>query len=203
MPPISDQSAALDLLRRAICQRDEHAWEALMSQYRSVVLAALRRHGAWLIAAEGEDYWVNRSFERFWSAVTPDRLDMFPSIGPLLRYLQMCTHSVIIDELRIRRRSRCEQLSETTTGLPTHNGAEDTMVAQLSAGELWGAIASELHDEPERLVASLTLLRGMKPAQVRSLHPEHFRDAADVYRVKRNVLERLRRNSTVRAFREC
>ena len=173
-----------------------------MTRYRVVVIAAIRRHPAWVINTESEDYWVNRAFERFWCAVTPDRLCLFPSLGPLLRYLQMCTHSVVIDEMRSRRRNQHELLSETTNGLPHNKGAEDAMVARLSASELWNAVASELHDEPERLVASLSLLRGMKPAQVQALHPEHFVDAADVYRVKRNVLERLRRNSAVRRFRD-
>jgi hypothetical protein len=86
--------------------------------------------------------------------------------------------------------------------VPARNEGEDQIVGRLSAGELWQTIAAELQDEPERLVAYLSLVRGLKPAQVQSLHPEYFPGVADVYRIKRNVLERLRRNAGVLKFKE-
>jgi DNA-directed RNA polymerase specialized sigma24 family protein len=196
-PPDHD---AIELIRRAIRDHDQDAWASLLSLYRPVVLASLRRHAASTVASEGEDYWVNRAFERFWSAITADRLDQFPSLGSLLRYLQLCAHSVILDELRARRRAPCASLNEAAEDLAAPLGAEDAVLDRLSAGELWRTITAEARDEPERLVAYLSLVRDLKPGQIHTLHPEHFASPVDVYRVKRNLLERLRRHPGVLKF---
>jgi DNA-directed RNA polymerase specialized sigma24 family protein len=195
----AEQGVAIELLRRAIGVGDQQAWAAVVELYRPIVLACLRRHPSSVVAAEGEDYWVNRAFERFWAAVGADRLELFPTLGAVLKYLKLCTHSVIIDEVRARQRSRCDSLADGDDG-PSGPGAEESIVARLSADELWRTIATDLRDEPERLVAYLSLVRDMKPAQVQSLHPDQFASCADVYRVKRNILERLRRNRDVLAF---
>ena len=40
----------------------------------------------------------------------------------------------------------------------------------------------------------------LKPAEIFQRHPHLFASVDDVYRIKRNVLERLRRNANIRAF---
>ena len=65
---------------------------------------------------------------------------------------------------------------------------------------MWGAIGQELQDEPERVVAFLSFTRDLKPAEIFRRHPALYESVADVYRVKRNVIERLRRSPRVRAF---
>jgi hypothetical protein len=74
------------------------------------------------------------------------------------------------------------------------------VVGQLSGEQLWGAITRELQDEPERTVAFLSFARDLKPAEIAAQHAELFGSVADVYRIKRNIIERLRRNPEVRAF---
>ena len=41
---------------------------------------------------------------------------------------------------------------------------------------------------------------GAKPSEIFATHPELFDDVADVYRIKRNLLERLRRSARIRTF---
>ena len=67
----------MELLWRAICDRDGAAWEVVLTQYRSVVLAWVRQHPASASMAEEGDYWVMRVFERFWMAIGPDRFGSF------------------------------------------------------------------------------------------------------------------------------
>jgi DNA-directed RNA polymerase specialized sigma24 family protein len=193
--------AAFELLRRAICCRCQDAWAAIISLYRPVVLAALRRHAA-AAASEADDYWVNRTFERFWAALSAERFDRFPSVGSLLKYLQLCAHSTVLDELRARRRAPADSLSQTGEDAAASAGDEESTLGRLAASELWRTIAAELHDEPERIVTYLSLVRDLKPGQIHARHPEHFASTADVYRVKRNVLERLRRCPSVLKFVE-
>src|SRR3712207_4395084 len=80
-----------ELFRRAICQSDQDAWAAILHQYRGAVLAWIRRHPA-ASGFEDESFWVNRTFDRFWSAIGPERFAMFGSLGQLLSYLKMCAH---------------------------------------------------------------------------------------------------------------
>jgi hypothetical protein len=67
---------------------------------------------------------------------------------------------------------------------------------------LWSAVYGELQDDAERLVARLSLQLSMKPAEIQKLHPENFPTIGDVYRIKRNLLDRLRRSPRLREFLE-
>ena len=62
----------------------------------------MRQHPASERIHEREDC-VNLVFERFWVAIGPDRFAEFPSVAALLKYLKMCVHTVLIDEVRAAR----------------------------------------------------------------------------------------------------
>ena len=71
----NDDSFALELFRRAACDGDGGAWDGLVECYRSFVLIHLHRHPAWPTRTElDDDYWVMRTFQRFWPAASGDRL---------------------------------------------------------------------------------------------------------------------------------
>ena len=192
-----------ELLRRAVGERDQAAWDAVFAQYRGVVLAWVRQHPAGSAVREDDEYWVNRSFERFWSAVGPERFVLFPNLAALLRYLKLCAHSVLLDAVRALGPQPPVPLTEQVVAGGSVGGVVD--VEELAAGEaavqeLRRAIDAELHDEAERLVAHLCLVLDLKPREVYERHPDRFADVADVYRVKRNLLERLRRSPAIRRF---
>ena len=65
---------------------------------------------------------------------------------------------------------------------------------------MWEAIARELQNEAEETVVHLSFARDLKPAEIFERHPELFASVEDVYRIRRNVLDRLRRSANVRAF---
>jgi hypothetical protein len=187
-----------EIFRRAVVGRDDRAWEAVVNQYRGIVLAYVGQHTAAAVLREPDDYWLNRAFQRFWSAVGPDRFSAFPDLPALLKYLKLCVHSVLLDEVRARRAAvPLDEVPETT---PSRLNAEDTMIGQLSGEQLWAAITRELQDEAERRVAFLSFARDLKPAEIAARHANLFPGVADVYRIKRNIIERLRRNAEVRAF---
>ena len=192
-----------ELLRRAVGERDEAAWDAVFAQYRGVVLAWVRQHPAGSAVREDDEYWVNRTFERFWSAVGPERLVLFPNLAAVLRYLKMCAHSVLLDAVRALGPQPPVPLTEQAAAGGAAGGvvdAEAVAAGQVAAQELWRAVDAELHDEAERVVAQLCLVLDLKPREVYERHPDRFADVADVYRVKRNLLERLRRSPAIRRF---
>ena len=194
-----DDAYCFELFGRAVVQRDDAAWAAIMAQYRGIILAYVGQHSSASLLREPDDYWVNRAFARFWSAVGPDRFGQFPDLPALLKDLKLCVHSVLMDELRTRRAPPAS-LDEVPEATPSTSNDEHALIGRLSSEQLWRAILDELQNEAERVVAHLSFTRGLKPGEIYDRHPRLYADVSDVYRVKRNVIERLRRSPEIRAF---
>lgn len=192
----SRDSFCFELLRRALVERDEAAWAAVYAQYQGLVLGWIRRHPAVATVAEDELYWVNRTFERFWSALRAERFAAFHGLAALLRYLKLCAQSSLLDEVRARARAQVEELVEAQS--PTN--PEALTLGELGREELWRIVAATAGDEQERLVARLCFALDLKPREVYERYPDRYAGVADVYRVKRNLLERLRRSPEIRAL---
>lgn len=189
-----------ELFRRAIADSNQAAWDAVVAQYSGLVVAWIKHHPAWPSVREDEDYWVNRAFERFWLAVGPEQFPAFHHLGALLRYLQLCAHSVLMDEVRRRSVVTVEPLAPQAAGADAGPDIERLALGELAERELWRAIADEVQDEAERLVAYLCFAAEWKPREVHQRYPDQFRSVADVYRVKRNLVDRLRRSPQIREF---
>ena len=192
-----------ELLRRGLCLRDEQAWEAIVEIYRGMVLAWIRQHPAHVASDEEEDH-LNGAFERFWRAVGPDRFQLFTSTASLLRYLKMCVHSVLLDEVRRGRGAHLESLEKLASAghepVNTAGSPETLVVDQLTTHDLWSTISEELTDESEWLATYLSFELNMKPSELHERYPDRYPTVADVYRVKRNVLDRMRRSPGIQRF---
>ena len=189
-----------ELFRRAIRGHDQAAWDAVFAQYHVMVYSWIRQHPAAAVSREDSEYWVNRTFERFWSAVGPERFESFPGLPAILRYLKLCAHSVLLDEVRAQGRARLEPLGEAGDEPGAALDIEGAAVGQLAGQELWEVVNGELQDESERLVAYLCFVLDLKPREVYERHPDRYASVADVYRVKRNLLDKLRRSPKIREF---
>lgn len=195
-----DDSFCFEIFARAVVNKNDDAWQAIMAQYRGIVLAYVGQHTAAAMLRESDDYWVNRAFQRFWSAVGPDRFERFLDLAALLKYLKLCVHSVLMDEVRARRAASATPLDEVPETTPDRTDTEHAVVGQLAHEQLWDTISRELQDEAEQQVIYLSFVRDMKPADIAERYPRLFATVADVYRIKRNVIERLRRSPEIRAF---
>jgi DNA-directed RNA polymerase specialized sigma24 family protein len=195
-----DDSFCFEIFQRAVVDRDNDAWEAIVAQYRGIVLAYVNQHTAAAVLREPDDYWINRAFQRFWGAVGAERFGRFPDLPALLKYLKMCVHSVLMDEVRARRASSASSLDDLPETTPDASNAESSVVGDLAGEQLWAVIRRLLQDQAEERVVYLSFARDLKPAEIAERHPDLFAGVADVYRVKRNVIERLRRSAEIRAF---
>ena len=194
-----DDTYCFEIFARAVVSREDEAWAAIMAQYRGIILAYVGQHSSAAAMRETDEFWVNRAFARFWSAVGPERFGQFPDLPALLKYLKLCVHSVLMDELRARR-AQSVSLDEVPENTPGTNESEHALIGTMAGQELWSAVISELQDETERVVAVLSFVRGMKPGEIYERHPRLYADVGDVYRIKRNIVERLRRSPRIRAF---
>jgi RNA polymerase sigma factor (sigma-70 family) len=185
---------ALELFRRAIVQQDNDAWTAIYTQYADVV----RR---WLSARSDEhDELVVVAFERFWHAVDAEKFARFGSLAAVLQYLKLCAHTTRLDRIRSARVGADEEtLDESRQALlSAQDDVSETVAARVDARAFWNAVQACLPDQRERQVLYLSYVMGLTPREICTRHEDTFPDVSDVYRLKRNALDRLRRASRVR-----
>ncbi|MGH2354907.1 MAG: RNA polymerase sigma factor [Chloroflexota bacterium] len=195
-----DGRCSLELFRRAICERDERAWEALFTVYGGLVRAWIRRIPSPAPVQDEADALVAQVFGRFWLAVGPERLADFPTGAAVLKYLKLCAHSVVMDEVRARRASRQEALETIAVSEEPTTESETAVIGHTAAQELWETIAGVIQDEAERRVAYLSLVLDLRPREIQAHEPQRYPAVADVYRHKRNALDRLRRHPAIQAW---
>ena len=189
-----DGRYCLELLRRAIDGRDERCWQELHVIYDDQVLAWCRRAGAGL-AAEPQEL-AALTWEKFWQNYTPAKLAAASGLTAVLRYLQMCAASVVVDYSRGRTRSVPLDAAERAE----EQSAVGTEIERVDAEAFWHMIGRHLRDERERVLVYLTYELGLKPADVQAHRPDLFPTVSDVYRMNRNVLDRLRRSRDLAAW---
>ncbi len=201
-----DPQYCFELFRRAAVDRDEAAWAAVYGQYQRQVLSWIRRNPMYPMMEEEEQYFANRAFERMWGVMTPEKWARFPNLKSLLRYLQMCCHSVMVDYSRQKEQSTLKtELDEVMARqLPADDPAVEAQVsASQEQHELWALVERELADEREVRVIYAKFVLGMKPAQIARRFNGMFSDVKDVYRVSEAAMGRLRSSPALAAYFEA
>jgi len=198
--PNNDQ-VGLALFTLAIVRKNQDAWDCLYKQYRPLVLNWLTRSSqtAQIIARDGDTTpLINNVFAKFFQAMSETKFKRFDSLGSLLKYLQRCAYCVAADQSRSARSSHDVYPLDEIEEDPATDDPADGVLAVMEAQHLWRVIQEVVKSEDERLLLYQTYVVGMKPIEIHQNARHLFPTVDDVYRVKRNVLERLRRNKRVR-----
>ena len=191
-----DPRFCFELFRRAILQRNDLAWECVYAQYRPLVARWLERHPALPMSGEEAQFFLNRAFEKMWQGLTPEKFATFDDLKSILRYLQMCAHSVVIDFLRRKEQKvLLDAVDEADQQLVSGESAvEDQITYELEKQKLWGWLEEQFNDEKERLTIYGIFVLGLKPSEVVREYGRVFKNVKEVYRAKENVVARLRRS---------
>ncbi len=188
---------AYSLFRRALVFRDEDAWRTLYTRYANLVGMWVRRHSAFPGCGEPVEWLVNRAFEKMWAAVSEDKFTRFPDLASLLRYLQMCAHSAVVDASRRRDHA-------VLTEALTHEASVDPeteAVLRMERAELWEIVQSVLIEERERVLVYEAFVNGVPPRKIYERRKDLFDSVESIYTLKRNLLSRLRRHPQIQGFR--
>lgn len=187
-----DPGYCLELFRRAIRDRDERALEVILLQYTPLVEKWVDKwistHPDFSQFQEEEQDFVAQAFERFWRSFTPAKLEKSQSLAAVLRYLQLCVSGVLTDQWRLARHQMYEDLE---TGEAAQSFVDELSV--IESANLWERISAYLHDEKERQIIYGSYFQEMNPRELIAAYPGSFRDIEEIYRIKQNVLARLRR----------
>lgn len=193
----------IEALYHALRQRDPTSWESAWHCWQGRVAAWVRRHPQFRYTGEETAYFVNRAFERLWRAVDAEKLERFANPAQLVQYLKLCVHSVILDELRGPgpeqqvAASSMEEMGELPSSEPD---AAEAALHKVRREELWAAVAVHIRSDEDRVLVEAGLVRGLPPRVIAGRYPALFSNVQDVYRIKRNLLERLGRDQRLREF---
>lgn len=199
----NDPRYCFELIRRAVVDQNQRAWNMVYTQYQPLVAGWIRRHTLFSSLDEELQFLINRAFEKMWHVLTPEKFAQFPDLKSILRYLQMCVHSVIVDTLRAREQA---QLLEDLPGEPMvtiGDGLDDPQVQILDrsqADSLWEWIEGRLKNDQERRVVYCSFVLDLKPAQIYDQHKDIFHNVREIYQIKENILARLRRDQELKEF---
>jgi len=187
----SDDRYGLELFRRAVIQQDQLAWEWLQRCYSQLVLSWIRRHPKREAAyrLDSEKNYVAQAFARFWLATTHNQKLEFGTLAAALQYLRASLNGVIIDTLRAYSRSKEAPLPEP--GTPGEPLVEDA----IDYGELWSLLRDMFPGEQEQRLIYLSFYCGLKPREIVRYRSQKFSDVQKVYRLRRNIYERLLRDT--------
>jgi DNA-directed RNA polymerase specialized sigma24 family protein len=185
----SSDQYCLEIFRRAMLEHNDEAWHLLVGRFQEFLLAAFRRHPRCEVASrlDSPENYVAKAFERLWVAAAHNQQVTFTSLGGALRYLRVCLDSTILDMLRASARRNEVPLPEP--GFAMEPAVED----QDEGGELWEVIRAMLPNERERRLAFLLYHCNLKPREIVRLRPQEFSNVDEIYRLRRNIVDRLER----------
>ena len=197
-----DSQYCFELFRRAIIEHDQLAWEAVYSQYHLLVGKWVKQHPGFEASGEDVSYFVNCAFEKIWIALTPEKFTHFTHLASLLGYSKMCVHSVIVDHNRVREQAcLCQYTEGSAVEIPAQKeSVEERVLDRVERLRFWDLIYSHLHDEKERRVMHGTFVLAQKPRELYDQYPGYFNSVDEVYLIKQNVLDRLKRDPEFKKF---
>jgi hypothetical protein len=186
----SNDKYCLEIFHRAVLERSSDAWAILQMQFNDNMRMWIGRHPhkESALRHEDEQSYINDAFSRFWRAVSEQRLT-FSTLAAALNYLHICLNSAIMDTLRAYSKPREEPIPDY--GHPDEPPVEDLYLED----ELWEVIQAILPGEKERRMAYLHFHCNLKPREIIRYCPCEFKSEDEIYRLKRNVVERILRNA--------
>jgi hypothetical protein len=185
-----DPGYCFEIFRLALAERDQDAWELVFDLYTRLVLSWVRKHTAFASCGEEDGYFLNRAFERLWSGLSPERFDTQASLPAVLDYLKLCVHSALMDHVRGQGPPPVDVSSIRSPSDP--DPGPETMAAN---HDLWELLNSKMNNEQERCFLTAYFTLDLKPREVADEFPNLFKNVAEVYRTRENIINRLRRDS--------
>lgn len=196
----TDDSFCYELFRRALKYKNQYAWEGIWATYRNLVSGWIRGYSGFEQTNTPLEELVTLSFEKFWFAFSNKSIDHFPTLPALLQYLRLCCASTVTDRLRRRKRDRYLTDIDEAYYLASDQKPDNQVVEEEERNLFWYKIQDLLNDEQEKLLISSYFILGFKPRHIHNKYPEAFPTVQDVYRVKRNVMNRLRRAEDLKEY---
>ena len=212
----SHERYCIELFRGAIVDGRQECWSAVFENYRGLVqswVVEFCREDDIRRSDELEDLMM-AAFAAFWQGYTTEKLDKADGLGSVLRYLKSCVLTEVLQRRRqIRRRIREHHFDDVTSAgqpadeaIQAYSGQADAVdqvvLGRQEANHLWMLVDSCCSDPREHVLARLSFVCDLTPAMIISLLPHEFEDVQEIYRLRRNLRNRLMRNPELQSFED-
>jgi hypothetical protein len=194
-----EQDVIYETFRRAIFVRDADAWAELAARFRPLMIAWANRARADMAIDELSEHLADQAFSRAWAALKPEQFAAFPNAPALIAYLRSCVGATVVDCARAQAsRTRAMQKIAADDVLTP----EQIVTTQQEYSDLWHLIYCLVETEQDRIILIESFVYDLPPRDILERHMDVFADIVDVYRVKRNLFNRLQRNVALRRMYE-
>jgi DNA-directed RNA polymerase specialized sigma24 family protein len=194
-----EQDVIYETFRRAIFVRDADAWAELAARFRPLMIAWANRARATMVIDELSEDLADQAFYRAWAALKPEQFADFPNAATLIAYLRSCVGATVIDCARAQSsRNRAVQKIEVEEVLTP----EQIVTTQMEYSELWHLVYCLVETDQDRIILIESFVYDLPPRDILARHMDAFADITDVYRIKRNLFNRLQRNVELRRMYE-
>ncbi|HEU4746623.1 MAG TPA: hypothetical protein VFS61_15390 [Anaerolineales bacterium] len=198
-----DSRYCVELFRRAVRNKDEHALELLLIQYQPLVARWVEkwiaRHPEISSFSEEPQDFIAQAFERFWISYTAAKFDNAQSnLAAVLRYLQMCVNGALADAWRKLSRIQLEQESQYEN--QELSDSEPLPEELVQEQEFWQMIRKKSKDPKEYIVMYASFQLALSPREILAEYPKDFTSIKEIYQYKANFLERLERDDDIKEF---
>jgi len=194
-----EQDVIYETFRRAIFERDADAWAELAARFRPLLIAWANRARAAMVIDELSEDLADQAFCRAWAALKPEQFADFPNAATLIAYLRSCVGATVIDYARAQSsRARAVQKIEVDEVLTP----EQIVIAQMEYNELWDLVYCLVETDQERIILIESFAYDLPPREILARHMDVFANIVDVYRIKRNLFNRLQSNLELRRMYE-
>ena len=198
---LSHDEFCLELLRRALVLRSQEAWERIYLQYRTLIVGWIQRHPSFSKCNEEIHFFVNGTFARIWKWCTPTKFGELATLPKVLAYFRACVYSDISDYYRqhVEPAQMEDGLDAISDQLPASLQASNILESS-EREKFWRIVQERLLTEHEHLLVEQHFVLGYKSREIYALFPQKFADVKEIYRVKENLIRRLRRDPALRQF---
>jgi DNA-directed RNA polymerase specialized sigma24 family protein len=153
------------------------------------------RARAEIVVDELSEDLADQAFSRAWAALKPDQFAAFPNAATLIGYLRSCVGATVIDCARAQS-SRARAVQKLDLGRVLT--PEQIVMEQMEYSELCQFISELVQTEQDRIVLLESFVYQLPPREILARYPDAFADIAAVYRIKRNLFDRLQRSPELR-----
>lgn len=194
-----DPQFCYELFRRALtdphAESSKQTWAFIHRQYRRQVTIWVKKHRLFPQTGVEPEMLADLALEKMWLsfANTPEKFGRFPArvdscLPALLRFLQTCVHSVVMDTLET---PSAELDLATAVAAPLET-------ERLESEAFWECIYKRLRSDKERLVMDASFVHGLKPRHIYQMYEDQFENVKEIHRLKENILARFKRDASLR-----
>ena len=201
----SDSRFCFELFRRALTEPHSEmgraCWNLVHKQYQHQATLWVKKHRAFPQTGLEPGDLAELSLEKMWVSFAnakDDKFAKFPAepergLKALLKFLQMCIHSVVIDAVRPNEDLPLPGTDDEAGGPEPAMTDPDTLAAEA----FWQCVHERLKSDRERIVVDASYVHNLKPRQIFEMYGDEFASVREIHRTKENVLARLRRDSSL------